>query len=271
MSSATLKRLLREPLLIFFVLGALLFLLHRLIGGDPRTIVVTPGVRAELERQLRDTNGRAPDAAEKEAALQRWVRAEALYREALREGLDRDDPNVRNVLVEKIQIRRAMEAPRHEPSQAELDAWLAEHRSLYESPPRYMIEWIVFSKEAAAAKGTSPATERESFLHAWGKGANERFLGQTIYGATLTAEGLREKLGATVADALPGLPLEKWQQTSNGDELLLVRVKDVEGGLPPLDELRPRLVADVMHAQQEAGMERAVQAIVGRYKVEGLR
>ena len=270
MSSATLKRLLREPLLIFFVVGALLFLVHRLAGGDPRSIVVTPGVRAELDRQLRDANGRAPTPAEEQAAVQRWVRAEALYREALREGLDRDDPNVRNVLVEKIQTRRAMEAPRHEPSQAELDAWLAAHRSLYERPLRYSIEWIVFSKDGAAA-GTDPAAERETFLRARGQGANERFLGKTIYGATLTADGARDRLGAAVAGALPSFPPKEWRQSSNGDDLLLVRLNQVDGGLPPPDELRPRLIADLMQAQQEAAMQRAVEAIVARYEVEGLR
>ena len=270
MSSATWKRLLREPLLIFFVLGALLFLAHRLVGGDPRTIVVTPGVRAELDRQLRDTNGRAPDAAQRQAAVQSWIRAEALYREALREGLDRDDPNVRNVLIEKIQARRAMEAPRHEPAQAELDAWLAAHRSLYERPLRYTIEWVVFPKDASAG-GTSPGAARESFQRALGRGADARFLGKTIYGATLTADGVRDKLGASVAGALAGFPSEKWRESANGDDLLLVRVTDVDGGLPPPDELRPRLIADVVHAQQEAGMERAVEAIVARYKVEGLR
>ena len=270
MSSATWKRLLREPLLIFFVLGALLFLVNRLVAGDPRTIVVTPGVRAELDRQLRDTNGRAPDAAERQAAVQSWIRAEALYREALREGLDRDDPNVRNVLVEKIQTRRAMEAPRHEPSQAELDAWLAAHRNLYDRPLRYTIEWVVFSK-AAGVGGSAPAAERESFERAAAHGADPRFLGKTIYGATLTTDGVRDRLGASVAAALPGFPREKWRESANGDDLLLVRVTDVDGGLPPPAALRPRLIGDVVHAQQEAGMERAVEAIVARYKVEGLR
>ena len=42
------KRLLREPTLHFFILGALLFLLHHLIVGDPRTIVVSPGVKAAV-------------------------------------------------------------------------------------------------------------------------------------------------------------------------------------------------------------------------------
>jgi len=267
MSSATLKRLLREPLLIFFVVGALLFLVHRLTVGDPRTIAVTPGVRAELDRQLRDTNGRAPDPAERQAALRSWVRAEALYREALREGLDRDDPNIRNLLVEKIQARRAMEAPRHEPSEAELDAWLAAHRSLYDRPLRYTIDWVVFNK-GVAASGPAPAIQRETFERAVARGADPRFLGKTIYGATLTAAGVREQLGAGVADAIAGFPKAEWREAAKGDDLLLVRVNDVDGGLPPPAELRPRLIADVMHAQQQAGMERAVEAIVARYKVK---
>ena len=93
-----LKRLLREPTVHFFLLGALLFLLHHLIVGAPRTVAVTPGVRAEVARRFKDHNGRPPSDAEVEAALRDWKRDEALYREALRDGLDRDDATIRTVL-----------------------------------------------------------------------------------------------------------------------------------------------------------------------------
>src|SRR3954464_10304736 len=83
--------LVREPVVHFFVIGALLFVAHGLIVGDPRKITVTPALEAELARRFQDQNGRAPSPAERQAALHQWQRDEALYREALREHLDRDD------------------------------------------------------------------------------------------------------------------------------------------------------------------------------------
>src|SRR5450432_2097627 len=123
-----LLRLLREPLLHFFIMGAFLFVAQRWVVGDPRTITVSPGLRAELRRRFQDLNGRKPEPAEFEKSLQQWERDEALFREALRERLDRDDPSVRAALVDKMHARAALEVPKREPTQAELDAWLAAHR-----------------------------------------------------------------------------------------------------------------------------------------------
>src|SRR5512141_907447 len=96
-----LRRALAEPLFHFLVLGALLFVAHRLIVGDPRSIVVSAGVRADLERRFRDANhGRAPTAAELNREIRTWERDEALYREALRDRLDRNDSTIRALLAD---------------------------------------------------------------------------------------------------------------------------------------------------------------------------
>src|SRR5688572_4203081 len=97
-----LARLCAEPIVHFFMLGALLFGLHRALVGDPRTIVVTPGLKAELSRRFEDLQGRAPTAHELAAELQQWERDEAVFREARRLGLDRDDAAIRGVLVAKM-------------------------------------------------------------------------------------------------------------------------------------------------------------------------
>src|SRR3954462_1633659 len=120
-------RLLAEPVLHFFVLGVLLFAAHRVFVGAPRTVVVTPGVKAELSRRFQDANGGAPTGAELAADVHKWQIDEALYREALRDHLDRDDPGIRAILADKMRMRAAFELPKREPTAAELDAWLAAH------------------------------------------------------------------------------------------------------------------------------------------------
>src|SRR6187399_2211156 len=93
-----LRGLSREPVVRFFGIGALLFLGHRWFVGDPRTITTTPAIEAELRRRFQGLNGREPGPWELEAAVHDWERDEALFREALHERLDRDDPMVRAVL-----------------------------------------------------------------------------------------------------------------------------------------------------------------------------
>ena len=97
--------MLREPALHFFVLGALLFGAHHLVAGEPHTIVVTPGLKADLARRFRDDHGRQPTAAEQARALRDWQRDEALFRQALAEKLDQNDRAIRAILIDKLRAR----------------------------------------------------------------------------------------------------------------------------------------------------------------------
>jgi hypothetical protein len=260
------KRLLREPTLHFFILGGLLFLLHHLVVGNPRTIVVSPGVRAAVTRRFQDHTGRAPTAAEADAALRDWKRDEALFREALREGLDRDDAAIRSVLVDKMRARAVLEAPKHEPSDAELEGWLAAHHELYDLPARYVLEWVAFGGPQPAA-----ARERERVERALAAGTALKELGRPIFGATLDADELRERFPAPLAERIGGLPVGAWQRAEGADGLLLLRVTGIEGGRAKLSDVRPRVLADYTFAAREQAIARASQAVVERYQFEERR
>jgi hypothetical protein len=258
-------KLLAEPTVRFFVIGALLFVAHRLITGDPRVVVVTPGVRSELGRRFRDHNGRPPTSAELDDELRAWERDEALYREAIRERLDRDDATIRTVLADRARARAALAIPRREPTQGDLDAWLAAHSGLYEEPRRYDYETVAFSSALSSA---SASAERERYERALNGGVNPGKLGRPVVGGVLTSEELSARLGPDLAARIRSLPVGAWQRLDGGDALLLARVNAVAGGLPAADELHRRLVADWSFAEQRRAVDQAVQAIVDRYRVE---
>ncbi len=70
------RRLLSEPVVHFLGIGALLFVIHRWVVGDPRTISVTPGLKAQLARHFQDLNsGRKPTPTEFATLLPQWQRA----------------------------------------------------------------------------------------------------------------------------------------------------------------------------------------------------
>ncbi len=93
--------LLREPLFLFLVVGALLFGLYNLVSnqtqesGEVLRIQVTAAdidqLRAGWERQM----GRPPWPEELQGLTDNFIREEVLVREALALGLDRDDTVVR--------------------------------------------------------------------------------------------------------------------------------------------------------------------------------
>src|SRR5580692_3305322 len=153
-------RLAGEPIVHFFLIGALLFVAHRLVVGDPRVIVVTPGVRAEVARRFRDSHARPADPSELDGELRGWEREEALYREALRDHLDRNDATIRKFLADSVRAREALGIPKREPTEGELEQWFASHRILYETPRRYDYGAVAFAKTDRAASAERETYER---------------------------------------------------------------------------------------------------------------
>ncbi len=256
-------RLLREPVLHFFAIGAALFVIHGLIAGNPRKISTTPALEAELVRRFQDLNGRAPNPAERDAALSQWQRDEALFREALRDHLDRDDPMVRSALVDKMHARAAFEVPKHDPSDAELEQWRQTHRSLYETPLRYDFEFVALPKSDPSARA-----QLDQFERAVLGGANPATLGHSVQGGNLTATEMNDRIEPELAERLPSLPLGAWQRLESAQHLILARVLHVTGGLPPLAELRAQLLVDWSFADKQRATDLILQRIIDRYQFE---
>ena len=96
------KRILREPLLHFLLLGAGLFVAYGLVSkrtnGEPGKIVVTQGQIASLAEGFTRTWQRPPTSEELEGLLRDRVRDEVYCREAMALGLDKDDTVIRRRL-----------------------------------------------------------------------------------------------------------------------------------------------------------------------------
>lgn len=254
---------LREPLVHFFAVGALLFVVRSLVTDDPRVIVVTPGLREDLARRFEDAHGRKPAPADLRTALRAWERDEALFREARRRGLERDDPNVRDVLIGKMRAEAALEVPEQAPTEAELQNWLSSHRELYERPMRYHFEAVAFSQADAGAP-----RERELFERELAEGAQPASLGRPISGGKLTAKEMKDRIASELAEQIPKLAVGSWHRVEGPSNLWLVRISDVTGGLPGPEELRPRLLSDWRAARAQAATERVIEQTVQRYRFE---
>ncbi|HEY7372051.1 MAG TPA: peptidylprolyl isomerase [Polyangia bacterium] len=262
-----LSRLLHEPLVHFFALGLLLFFAHRLFVGAPRTVVVTPQVKAELSRLYQEMNGRPPSAAELATEVRKWEVDEALSREALRDHLDRDDPGIRTILADKMRLRAAFEAPKREPTDAEQDAWLAAHRSLYATAPLYDFEFVTFPRSDPRAQAA-----REEFERALAQGKDAASLGRPVIGGNLSAEdllGMKDRVEPELAARIPGLAPGSWQRVETTRSLVLARVKGVGGGMPTRQQLGARLVADWKRITQQEAVDALLErTVLERYRFE---
>src|SRR5690349_20816705 len=100
-----LSRLLRDPLLHFLLIGALIFAVFSRPAADERSddhqITVTAADVGRLDLAFTRTWNRPPDAEERRAQIRDYIREEVLYRGALKLGLDKDDAIVRRHLRQK--------------------------------------------------------------------------------------------------------------------------------------------------------------------------
>ena len=141
------RRLIREPLLHFFILGALLFAfygwLNRAGFAGPSEIVVSRGQTASLKAQFERVWQRQPTEQELSGLIDNWVREEIFYREALAMGLDRDDPVVRRRLQQKVEFIVDSAIP-EAPTAEELQRWLDEHTDAYRIDGTYTLRQVSF-------------------------------------------------------------------------------------------------------------------------------
>jgi hypothetical protein len=258
-----LARFLREPTLHFFVLAALVLSGQRLMADDPRTIEITPAIKADLLRRYQDQLNRPPTAAEAEAFMAAWKAEEALYREALREGIDRDDATVRAVLVSKMRERAMLQSRTPEPTEADLRQFLEQHRDAFEAPLLYEHEYVAFPKAEPGAEEARAKYERQ--LSA---GATPASLGLRSTAANVDRARIEQTFGAEVAEKIAHLPPAQWQKLETADRLLLVKLIRIQGGLPEPAELRARLIAGWKGVKQQQATAEATRMIAERYRFE---
>jgi len=257
------SRLLREPTLHFFVVAAAALLVQRAIVGDAQTIELTPALKADLLRRYHDQMGRPATPAETDGIIANWKSEEALYREALREKLDRDDPTVRNMLVGKMRERLLLQTPQRDPSEAELQQFLEQHRSDYELPVLYEHEYVVFPKTDPEA-----AQQRTKYEQKLVAGATTASLGLRSTVANVNRARIEQEFGAAVADQVRALPLGQWRELETSDRLLLVKMNAIQGGLPAPATLHEQLLAGWKVAAAQKIVDQATQRVVQRYHFE---
>ena len=268
----------REPLTLFVALGIILFAADRLLNGAPQPIgestriVVTASQQSTLREAFLAENGRYPTTDELQARLDRWVEEQVLYREALARGLDRKDPIVHRQLTQKMRFLLEDANTPPVPTDAELQTWLDQHAARYGKPSRISFQQVFLSRGRHAAHLQADAAQIQQALSASPDafiGLGDPFpLGQEISDAS--AVQLRREFGAAFASALQNLPASKWSPPiTSGLGLHLVRITAVHDFEPvALDRVRQQVLTDYRLAQQERAIQRAIERLKQKYRIE---
>lgn len=149
-----LTRWLREPLLHFLLLGALLFAVDHFVNGrvdDPHTIRVDASVDEQAIQVFKAARGREPNEEELYALRKVWLDNEVLYREGLALGVDKGDPAIRERVIFKALsvVDSNVKLPPFDDNL--LREWFEKHRVKYDEPARFDLQEAVLVGDRSEA------------------------------------------------------------------------------------------------------------------------
>ena len=266
------RRVLREPLLHFAVLGAALFVGYGLVkpsSSGSEEIVVSAGQVASLEAQFQATWRRPPTDDERRALIESYVREEVLYREGVALGLDRDDQVIRNRVKQKVEVL-SEDSLSTEPTEADLAQYLAAHAAEFAIPPPVTFEQVYFDPGRRGANLDRDLTAALAALRG-GRGA------QGIGDSTLLTarmdnalpSDIAARFGAEFAQGAATLPAGQWQgpiRSTYGFHLVRVIARGVPV-VPTLADARDLVVREWNRARAVQVREQFYRSLRQRYTV----
>lgn len=258
------RRLLRDPLAHFLLGGALLwlFLAWRGEEADPasRSITITRARQAALAANFGQLMGRPPTDAELSGLVRTDVREEILYREALRLGLDADDPVVRRRLVAKMDALAAAEVESAVPGDAVLARWRAKHPARFLGEPKLTFAQKSFATEAEASAALAANGSKTG-----------RAFDLPAAASAMPGDEVARVYGLQFAQGLAALlPSPRWQgPVPSGLGWHIVRLDRRETvPAPPIAAVRDEVEDDWRSATMQARREAAYRLLADAYRVE---
>lgn len=271
----------KEPLLHFFLIGAVLFFLFGWRrnsvpmpggqGGARSThIVVSRDAIEQMTDQFVRTWQRQPTEAERMGLIEDLVRNEVYYREAIAIGLDRDDEVLKRRLRQKMEFIYEDISSWAEPSDAELTEFMKRNREKYLTDLQLSFRQVFISSDK---RGKNAEPDARQVLAQLTAGADPDAAGDpTMLAAEAHRLPLREiktqfgeEFGKEILELKPG----RWAgPVRSGYGLHLVLVQEHQDPrLQNLKDVRETVKRDWLIEKQREVKDAAYAKIRERYTI----
>jgi len=274
------KRLLREPLVHFLLIGAVLFGVYsatrqgRAPAPSSKEIRLSLDEVAQLVLLHQSQWRRAPTPQELQRLVESKVRQEVLYREALAMGLDKDDEIVKRRMAQKMQFLAEDVAAAREPTAAELKSWFEKHHAKFAQPPRLSFRHLYFSPDRRGARARDDAQKALAALAGQPEDAKtaamlaDPFMFQDYY-RDRAPEYLGKEFGPQFALAVAKLAPGSWQgpiESGFGWHLVFVDTV-IPGRVPAFEEVEPDVKIAWLAEQKAQAWDKAYKEMRAKYEV----
>ncbi len=256
---------LREPLLHFLLLGAVLFGLDHIIFAttdDPRKIVIDAAVDQESRQIFVAARGHEPNEEELFALRRVWLDNEVLYREGLALGVDKGDNVIRDRVIFKALSLVSSDLKLPPVDDKVLGTWFEKNRAKYDEPARYDFQEAVLAGDKSEAAVRALVTTLQS-----GK-PSELNAGLRVFKGR-PHENIVAGYGAEFAKTLEASPLGKWLALPTLEGWRAVQLDATAPGKPAAFEtLRGVLLQDWTDATMAEQRSAAVAVLAKKYSIK---
>jgi len=270
------KKLMREPLLHFVFLGALLFAAYHLVNReqkvDPQRIVVSAGQIEHMVTTFARTWQRPPTTEEVKGLIDQYVREEMLSREAMKLGLEQNDTVIRRRLQQKMEFI-VEDLAAAEPADADLADYLAKHPDAFRQDQQLSFRHVYLNPEKNGEQLDAVANKLLAQLKSTDPKADLSTLGDsTLLDPTFRDEPQRRveaTFGNVFAEKLLTLPVGEWSGpvvSEFGTHLVLVEER-TEGRVSTLDEARAQVRREWENARRMEVNRKFLEDLLKQYEV----
>ena len=265
------SRIVKEPLVHFLLIGGLIFAAYSIFDNapaatKPNQIIISTSDLTALSAQFEGAWKRSPEPDELQAMTEELIRQKVLVSAALDLGLDRGDAVIEQRLRQKMEFFAASIAEAIEPTNEELETFFHANSEKYKTPPQFALNQIYLGQSSTAEYITTT-------LNALKAGADPAQVGQpTLLPARLDltqSRALDSAFGTGFAAALSPLSMDEWDgpvKSGYGVHLVQITAKS-PSALPPLDQVKDKVLADWQSAKREEVQEQYYQTLRQGYLI----
>lgn len=252
------KKLIKEPLIHFLLIGLSIFILYGIVGeseSDENTIVFNSydlnNILSKWELQWK----RPPTEEELKNSIEQNIKQELFYQEALKMNLDHNDEIIKRRLSQKMEFLSNDLVNMQPPTEEELKAFYNSNKSNYLSNFSFTVHQITFSYDnhnsplyqSKSALNTVNITELESLKN---KGDNMPY---PSYFENSDENQIRRSLGKEFVDGLKKSELNTWiGPIKSGFGYHLVYITDKKEPEPiPFQQIKDRIQNDFNYQRQQ--------------------
>lgn len=254
------SKFIREPLTIFIVCGALVFLFYEYTIQDKRpSILLSKKAQVQLVEDFEAIRGEKATKEDLADIFQSYLIDELLFQEALEEKLHLHDPTTRSSLIDIMHYRiaQSIEAP----SDEELVAYFAANMDDYYTEATYSFTHVFFSSLPSDAQNYASQLNNDEIL------TGEDFIHGSTF-SNMTSGLLLGVFGQDFSTTLQQLSTNVWEgpiQSNYGAHFVRVTEK-MASHVAPFSEVQQRVEDDYMQDKGDQAIMRKFKELKAKYE-----